>query len=184
MNRTTRTIVVMTVATIMATLASVGVYLAIKRIPVREVEVAHSFVAVAARSLPNGSRITEKDVKLAAWPSSNPVHGAFSDIKAVVNRGLISSVLENEPLTESKLAPLESGAGLPVDQAAAVLRPQRSHPDGQDGVGNDRAGSLATGQRLAGGNADVGERENARVHDEGVLPRPHVTDLVKAEEVA
>jgi pilus assembly protein CpaB len=113
MNRTTRTIVVMTVATIMATLASVGVYLAIKRIPVREVEVAHSFVAVATHSLPNGSRITEKDVKLAAWPSSNPVPGAFSDIKAVVNRGLISSILENEPLTESKLAPLESGAGLP-----------------------------------------------------------------------
>ena len=103
----------MTVATIMATLASMGVYLAIKRIPVREVEVAHSFVAVAARSLPNGSRITEKDVRLAAWPSNNPVAGAFSDIKNVVNRGLISSVLENEPLTESKLAPLESGAGLP-----------------------------------------------------------------------
>jgi hypothetical protein len=29
-------------------------------IPVREVEVAHTFVAVAARNLPTGSRITEK----------------------------------------------------------------------------------------------------------------------------
>src|SRR5207247_232470 len=49
MNRTTRTIVVMSVATMMATLASVAVYLAIKRIPVREVEVVAGFVAPGTR---------------------------------------------------------------------------------------------------------------------------------------
>src|SRR5436309_7796974 len=113
MNRTTRTIVVMSVATMMATLASVAVYLAIKRIPVREIEVAHTYIVVAAKSLPNGSRVTDKDVKLVAWPSKSPVAGAFSTTKDVLNRGLIAAVLENEPLTESKLAPLESGAGLP-----------------------------------------------------------------------
>ena len=31
----------------------------------------------------------------------------------MVDRGLISGLVENEPITESKLAPLESGAGLP-----------------------------------------------------------------------
>ncbi len=31
----------------------------------------------------------------------------------MVNRGLIATVAENEPLTEGKLAPLEAGAGLP-----------------------------------------------------------------------
>ena len=30
-----------------------------------------------------------------------------------MNRGVIASVLENEPVTEAKLAPLEAGAGLP-----------------------------------------------------------------------
>jgi pilus assembly protein CpaB len=113
MNRTTRTIVVMTVATITATLASGGVYLAIKRIPVREVEVAHTFIVVAAKNLPTGSRLTEKDVRLAAWPSRNPVPGAFATTKDVLDRGLIGALLENEPLTESKLAPIGSGAGLP-----------------------------------------------------------------------
>ena len=113
MNRTTRTIVVMSVATMMATLASVAVYLAIKRIPVREIEVAHTYIVVSAKNLPNGSRVTDKDVKLAAWPSQSPVPGAFSTTKDVLNRGLVAAVLENEPLTESKLAPLESGAGLP-----------------------------------------------------------------------
>jgi pilus assembly protein CpaB len=113
MNRTKRTIVVMTIATIMAALASMGVYSLIKRIPVREIEVAHTFVAVATHSLPTGSRVTDKDVKLVAWPSSSPVTGGFSTTKDVLNRGLITAVGENEPLTESKLAPIGSGAGLP-----------------------------------------------------------------------
>src|SRR5205814_4525888 len=98
MNRTTRTVVVMTVATIMATVASVGVYLAIKRIGVREVEVAHTFVVVAAHDRPTGSRVADKDVRLVAWPSRNPVQGSFSAAKDVVDRGLITGVSENEPL--------------------------------------------------------------------------------------
>ncbi len=113
MNRTTRTVVVMTVATIMATVASVGVYLAIKKLGIREVEVAHTFVVVAAHNLPTGSKVAEKDVKLVAWPSRNPVQGSFAAAKDVVNRGLITPIGENEPLTETKLAPIGSGAGLP-----------------------------------------------------------------------
>lgn len=113
MNRTTRTVVVMAIATLMAGIASFGVYAAVKSIPVREVEVAHTFVAVAAHNLPTGSRITEKDVKLVAWPASNPVPGAFSELKPILDRGLVAAVAENEPFTETKLAPLGSGAGLP-----------------------------------------------------------------------
>jgi len=103
----------MAVATLMAGIASLGVYAAVKSIPVREVEVAHTFIAVAAHNLPTGSRITEKDVKLVAWPASNRVSGAFSELKPVLDRGLVAAVGENEPFTETKLAPLGSGAGLP-----------------------------------------------------------------------
>jgi pilus assembly protein CpaB len=97
----------------MAGIASLGVYAAVKSIPVREVEVAHTFVAVAARNLPTGSRIAEKDVKMVAWPASNPVSGAFSELKPILDRGLVAAVGENEPFTETKLAPRGSGAGLP-----------------------------------------------------------------------
>ena len=112
MNRTTRTVVVMAVATLTAGIASLGVYAAVKSIPVREVEVAHTFVAVAARNLPTGSRITEDDVKLVAWPARNPVPGAFSELKPILDRGLVAAVGENEPVTESKLAPLGIGRRL------------------------------------------------------------------------
>ena len=113
MNRTTRTVVVMAVATLVAGIASLGVYTAVKSIPVREVEVAHMFVVVAARNLPTGSRITETDVKLVAWPANNPVTGAFAELKPILDRGLVAAVGENEPVTETKLAPIGSGAGLP-----------------------------------------------------------------------
>jgi pilus assembly protein CpaB len=47
------------------------------------------------------------------WPSRTPLAGAHAKTEEVVDRGVIAPVLENEPVTESKLAPLEAGAGLP-----------------------------------------------------------------------
>jgi pilus assembly protein CpaB len=41
------------------------------------------------------------------------VTGGFTTVESVLNRGLIAAVVTNEPLTESKLAALEAGAGLP-----------------------------------------------------------------------
>ena len=113
MNRSTRHILVLSLAVLTAGVASFGVYRAITQIPVREVEVASSYVAVVTRSLPPGVRLTEKDVRLAAWPVKNPVPGSYANIKDVVNRALVASVVENEPLVQSKLASLEAGAGLP-----------------------------------------------------------------------
>jgi len=110
---TTRTITVIGIGLAAATLATLGVYTAVSRIPVREVEIASSQIVVAAKSLPTGTRVSKDDVKLVAWPSANPVAGAHASIDAVVGRGLMATVLENEPLTNAKLAVSEAGAGLP-----------------------------------------------------------------------
>jgi pilus assembly protein CpaB len=113
MNRTTRTVVVVVIAVAVAALASFGVYRAIQRMPVREVEVRSLYQVVAALDLPMGTMITKDHVKLVAWPASSPVPKGFTSVESVLNRGLISSIVANEPLTESKLAPLAAGAGLP-----------------------------------------------------------------------
>jgi pilus assembly protein CpaB len=63
--------------------------------------------------MPTGTRVTRDDVKLVAWPSANPIAGAHESIDSVVGRGLMATVLENEPLTNAKLATAEAGAGLP-----------------------------------------------------------------------
>jgi pilus assembly protein CpaB len=114
MNRNTRTLIVLLVAVTAASVASYFVYRAIQRAPVREVEVAHTYVVAAAKPLATGARVTAADVKLVAWPARAVVAGSFPNIDAVVNRGVTMQVLENEPIIESKLAPLEGGAGLPT----------------------------------------------------------------------
>ncbi len=113
MNRQSRTLVVVLVALAAAAVASYGVYRAISRIPERRVEIATRFAVVAARAMPMGTRITPDAVKVVAWPEQTPLAGGFTAVEQVVDRGLISSVVENEPLSESKLAPKEAGAGLP-----------------------------------------------------------------------
>ncbi|MBA3884543.1 MAG: Flp pilus assembly protein CpaB [Acidobacteria bacterium] len=112
MDRRNRTIAVMAVAIAVASAASFGLYRTVQNMPVREVEVANYKVVVAARSMGMGTRVTADDVKLAAWPSSSPVPGGYTDVQAIINRGLLSSVVENEPLTDTKLAPVEAGAGI------------------------------------------------------------------------
>jgi pilus assembly protein CpaB len=113
MIRRNRTLIVLAVAVVLASIASFVVYRAISRMPVREIEVATVHVAVAAENLPMGTRIAKEHVKVIGWPAGSPVQGAFATAEDVLNRGLIQPVYQNEPITESKLAPIEAGAGLP-----------------------------------------------------------------------
>jgi pilus assembly protein CpaB len=113
MNRGTRTLIVLAVAVIAAAAASYGVYSAIRSIPERRVEIATRNAVVAKVKLDVGTRLTSDVVKVVPWPEKTPVQGGFGDIAEVVDRGLISAVVENEPITESKLASKEAGAGLP-----------------------------------------------------------------------
>src|SRR5215210_6859974 len=113
MNRQTRTLVVLVVAVLTASAAAYAVYRAIAKIPVRTVEVPTTFAVLAAKPMAMGTLITKDSVKLVPWPARTPLAGGFSDIESVVDRGLIASVVENEPLSESKLASKEAGAGLP-----------------------------------------------------------------------
>jgi len=113
MKKQHRTLIVMLVAVLTAALGSYGVYRAVLQMPVREVEVASVHVVVAAQPLTMGTRLDANHLRVVDWPSRNPVAGAFSDPKELLNRGLISPIAENEPITMTKVASLEAGAGLP-----------------------------------------------------------------------
>jgi pilus assembly protein CpaB len=69
-------------------------------------------VVVSSKPLPLGTRLTAEDVKLVTWPASQPVEGMFTRVQDCVNRAVITSMVENEPLLEGKLAPRDGGAGL------------------------------------------------------------------------
>jgi pilus assembly protein CpaB len=112
MKKQQRTLIVVFVAILTASIASFVMYRAIQRLGVREVEVAHTQVVVAAQTITMGTRLHENHLRVVDWPSRNPVQGAFSDPKKLVDRGVIVPIAENEPITENKVASLEAGAGL------------------------------------------------------------------------
>lgn len=120
MTRTNRTLLVFLLSVLVAGGASFFVYRAVQQIPVREVEVKSYYVAVANKSLPVGTLLSQSDVKLVAWPASSPVAGAFSKAEDVVDRGLVTPVAENEPITDTKLAPKAAGGGLPPTITAGM----------------------------------------------------------------
>lgn len=120
MTRRNRTLLVLFVAVAVASAGSYFVYRAVSSIPVREVEVKSYYVAVAAKPLPVGTMVRESDVKLVPWPASSPVAGGYSKVEEVVNRGVIASVVEHEPLTATKLSSVEAGAGLPPTIATGM----------------------------------------------------------------
>src|SRR5262245_57537892 len=108
MTRESRTLLVVLIALAVAALASFGVYRAVQRVPVREVEVGKATMVIAAKSMPMGSRLTRDTVKVVPWPTTTPIAGSFSGVENVVDRGLVQDIVANEPIIESKLAPVEA----------------------------------------------------------------------------
>jgi pilus assembly protein CpaB len=108
-----RTLIVMTVAVATAGLAAFGVYQAIQKMPLRKVEMETVPVVVATRAIPVGTRLTADDVKVVSWPATTQVPGAFSNVPAVVDRGVIAPIGVNEPLTTTRVAGPDAGSGLP-----------------------------------------------------------------------
>ena len=113
MNRQYRTVVVMTIAVVTAALASIGVYAAIQRMPVKTVEVGTVKVVVAAEPLMVGTPLRREQLRVVDWPAKTQVPGAFADPNDVIDRGVIETIGENEPVTTRKVASKEAGAGLP-----------------------------------------------------------------------
>jgi pilus assembly protein CpaB len=112
MNRQYRTVVVMSIAVFTAALASLGVYTAIQRMPVKQVEVGTVKVVVAAEPLIVGTPLRREQLKVVDWPVKTQVPGAFADPNDVIDRGVIETIAENEPVTTRKVASKEAGAGL------------------------------------------------------------------------
>jgi pilus assembly protein CpaB len=108
-----RTVIVMLVAVITAGIASYGVYQAIQRMPVREVEIPGVQVVVASSYIPVGTRLTKDHLRVATYPARNPIPGAFADPEQLIDRGVVDTLSENEPITATKVAGPEAGAGLP-----------------------------------------------------------------------
>jgi pilus assembly protein CpaB len=90
-----------------------GTYRYIQQVPERAEGIATKPVVVAAVNLDLGAELRPEDLRIVEWPVTTVPASAFGSADQVVGRGLIQSVVENEVILPSKLAPKEAGAGLP-----------------------------------------------------------------------
>jgi pilus assembly protein CpaB len=82
--------------------------------PLLAAQPRNATVVVAARNLPVGAVLAEKDLKTIEWAGSALPPGFIGNPQQAVSRGLITPVTENEPILDSKLAAQGVGGGLPV----------------------------------------------------------------------
>jgi pilus assembly protein CpaB len=90
-----------------------GTYDYLQNVPVKTVTVPTRKVVVASGNLSLASELSRDDLKTLEWPASAVPEGAFEDPQQLVGRGLIASVVQNEPILPGKLASKEAGSGLP-----------------------------------------------------------------------
>ena len=98
---------------------------------------------VAARDLPVGTLVGDKDVRLVDWPGDAVPQGLIGDAQVVIGRGVLSAMRANEPFLEAKLAPVGTGGGMPtlIEQGKRALSLQ---VDDVSGV----AGFIVPGTRV------------------------------------
>jgi len=70
-------------------------------------------VIVAADDIQVGSRVEERDVRIARFPASGLPAGAYTKRSQVMGRGVIIPISKGEFILPSKLAPENAGSGLP-----------------------------------------------------------------------
>jgi pilus assembly protein CpaB len=68
-------------------------------------------LVVADRDMPAGTLIHDADLRMAPWAGPVP-KGSTLKRDALLNRGVLSSIYEGEPVTETRLAAAGSGGGL------------------------------------------------------------------------
>jgi pilus assembly protein CpaB len=81
--------------------------------PVKTAPAATQPVVVAAADLQLGAELKKEDLRVVGFPQGEAPEGTFANPADIVGRGLVVSVVKNEPLLPAKLASKEAGVGLP-----------------------------------------------------------------------
>lgn len=90
-----------------------GTYNYLQNMPVKTVSVETRPVVVAAADMQLGAEIGADDLRVVQWPVDTVPEGVFENPAEIAGRGLLSPVVRFEPILSTKVAPRESGSGLP-----------------------------------------------------------------------
>ena len=86
-----------------------------------QVQLDTSTVAVITEAKPWGTTLSEEMVKLVPYPKESLPEGHFKSVEDLKGRVLLANMITNEPVLESKLAPISVTTG----GVAAVTDPSK-----------------------------------------------------------
>jgi pilus assembly protein CpaB len=98
-------------------------------------------VVVAAKPIPAGTVLTEKDVQSIPWPVEGTPAGAFEGAQQVAGHTVLQPLAQGEPVLATRLASTEKGGGSGVP---AGMRAVSVHVSDSSGV----LAQLAPGQKV------------------------------------
>lgn len=85
------------------------------------VEIDGSEIAVASADVPWGTPLTEEFIRVVAYPEDGLPVGHFKKVEDLKGRVVLANLKKNEPIMESKLAPIDVTTG----GVSAVMDPQK-----------------------------------------------------------
>ena len=77
-----------------------------------QAEVPKKVLIVAEQDLPIGKVITYEDLRAMDFPAEAYPRGAFGDVEDVIDRSVVSPILENEPILAGRVTEKGAGVGL------------------------------------------------------------------------
>jgi pilus assembly protein CpaB len=108
-----RVFIVLVLAVTVGGVFAFATYNYVQKAPGKTVAMPTKPVVVAAADLDIGAELGRDDIKVIDWPATSVPEAAIGNPDDVIGRGLIMSVIQNEPILPMKLASKEAGAGLP-----------------------------------------------------------------------
>lgn len=106
-----RSIVVVALALVSASLASYGAFLVARQVGTPKGPVLVP-VLVAARPVALGTPLTREDIRVVSWPSDVRPEGTLTRVEDALDRSPVASLVANEPVVDAKLSAKGAGAGL------------------------------------------------------------------------
>ncbi len=120
----TRVLIVGLVALTLSVLVTLWIYQQLKT-RLGETVVRERQIVVATSNVALGARLTESNLRTIPWPEEVKMEGSFDNPELLVGRGVIVPISANEPILESKLAPVGTAgltAAIPEGMRALAVK--------------------------------------------------------------
>jgi pilus assembly protein CpaB len=87
-------------------------------------------VVVATRNLDRGTVVTAGDLKVSTWSGAEPLKGGYASPDQIIGKTIYEAVEENEPITLTRLASRDGGAGNGVSAGMRAVSVRASDSSG------------------------------------------------------